>query len=288
MSITMSDVRRPIFDDGWQWKAFLALVLLVLLAAGASAAEPFIWWEAEAAIETNFPKQNPFAPGNEHEAEALSGGAWIGASNTGVIQFAEYDVAVDATGARDFYVRKFWQHGPFRWRFDDQPWRTCGADAALLDSVELRQFICANWVALGSVDLAAGKHRLRVELLDPTGGGAFDCFLLIAGDFTPRGKLKPGERWNRAPEGWFAFEPAKDAFAPSAIDLRRLNETVAGDGGFIVASGDHLVHQKTGETVRFWGINCGHDVLKLDRPSIDAFARHLAKLGVNLVRCHGS
>ena len=44
---------------------------------------------------------------------------------------------------------------------------------------------------------------------------------------------------------------AKIAFQDTAaLDLRGLNETMAGDGGFIVPKGMEFVHSKTGEAVR--------------------------------------
>jgi hypothetical protein len=87
-----------------------------------------------------------------------------------------------------------------------------------------------------------------------------------------------------AEPGWFAFAPAEDRFAASsAIDLRRLNEKQAGDGGFIGVKGGRFVHQSTGEPVRFWAVNGppGQDRAQLRRD-----ARVLAKRGVNLVRVH--
>jgi hypothetical protein len=57
---------------------------------------------------------------------------------------------------------------------------------------------------------------------------AIDAFLLTTEAFTARGKLKPGEKYNRTEEGWFPFEP-DDRIAPDALlDLRILNEPTAG------------------------------------------------------------
>jgi hypothetical protein len=39
-------------------------------------------------------------------------------------------------GEYAFWVRKFWKHGPFRWRFDSMPageWRELGPNPALAD-----------------------------------------------------------------------------------------------------------------------------------------------------------
>ena len=255
---------------------------------GAHAATPeWIWWEAEAPRSSDFPAGNPFEPQNATAAAALSGGKWIGADNLKRPLFAEYDVAVRKGGAYDFYARKFWRHGPFRWRFDDQEWRRAGPELALLDDVSLAKFVNANWVSLGAVKLAAGRHVLRVEVDAGASAVAFDCFLLIDGPFVPRGKLKPGQKYGVAPTGWFAFEPDADPFTSSPLDLRGLNERQAGEGGFIQARGDAFVHEKTGRPVRFWGVDVEDGILQQDGAALDRIARRLAKAGVNIVRLHG-
>jgi hypothetical protein len=274
----------------------LAAVGALGLGAPAAAQEAprasagWRWWEAENPRATNFPDRNPFAPPDAQGAAALSGGKWIGASDPDRTLFAEYDVSVDERASYQFYARKFWLHGPFRWRFDQQAWRSSGRDVVLLDSVGIAPFVGANWVHLGGVALTRGKHVLRIELLETKGAAAFDCFLLTTVPFVARGKLRPGEKVGVAPEGWFAFEPDYDPLAPSApaaLDLRGLNEAHAGDGGFIQARGPSFVHGKSGRPVRFWAIDAGSAVLNHDRPGLDRLARFLAKFGVNLVRFHG-
>ena len=270
-----------------RWLAVLLFSALLSGSALAQEAADWVWWEAEMPKSTNFPDRNPFAPGDEKAASALSGGKWIGASDPGKMLFLEYDVAVPKDGEYQFFARKFWLHGPFRWRFDEQPWQECGRKIALLDEVTLAKFIGANWVRLGAVTLKAGTHPLRLELLETKGAAAFDCFLLTLVPFTPRGKMKPGEKYNLAPEGWFPFEPDTDPFRGAALDLRSLNESVAGEDGAIQSRGGRFVHEKTGAPVRFWAVNTGHDILSQDPRSMERYARHLAKVGVNMVRLHG-
>ena len=252
-----------------------------------SSLPEWIWWEAEAPRSSNFPADNPFSPETAAAAAALSGRKWIGADHPATALYVEYDVTVRKRGAYDFYARKFWRHGPFRWRFDNQPWRSCGDNVALLDDVALAKFVNVNWVEVGSVDLPAGRHVLRIELDRGVNAVAFDCFLLIDGPFAARGKLKPGEKYGGAPEGWFAFEPGGDPFDATPLDLRWLNERAAGDGGYIRAKGDAFVHEKTGQPVRFWGVNVEPEILSEDGRTLDRMARRLAKLGVNIVRVHG-
>jgi len=251
----------------------------------------WVWWEAEKPSATNFPppERNPFAPLNEREAAVLSEGKWIGI--TGKYEqtpFLEYEVTVPQTADYHFFVRKFWKHGPFRWRFDDQDWQQVPFEVSLLDSEELRTFIVANWIYAGQVRLTAGKHRLRIEQTNTEGAAAYDCFLLINRLWVPKGKLKPNEKVQVAVAGWAPFDPDPDSFSPSPIDLRYLNEKFAGEKGFIAVKGDQFVHSKTGEPVRFWGVNAGPDIVRLPKPFVDYLARHLAKLGVNIVRVHGS
>lgn len=250
----------------------------------------YVWFEAENPTKTNFPPAdaNPFKPANDKEANVLSGGRWIGtSSDRSETLFAEYSVTVPTDGTYQFFARKFWKHGPYRWRFDNGVWQSVGADVSVMDGADLRQFVGANWTSGGEVSLTKGAHTLRIELAENKGAAAFDCFLLTRQPFVARGKLKPNEKYNHAPEGWFAWEPDTDTFAPSPIDLRRLNEKFAGEGGFIQVREDGFVHEKTGKPVRFWAVNVGGETVNLDKASIDYMARSLAKEGVNLVRIHG-
>ncbi|MDX1932016.1 MAG: hypothetical protein SFU56_05370 [Capsulimonadales bacterium] len=98
----------------------------------------------------------------------------------------------------------------------------------------------------------------------------------------------PGDTW--------AFEPKPDNFSPNAlIDLRSMNETTAGESGFIRVSADGDFLTGNGKPIRFWAV--GTDVGRekefrprpLGRKTAPDLARHarfLAKRGVNMVRCH--
>ncbi len=280
---------------GWMWLVALAAATVSWLLGqptlGTKRTQPvWVWWEGETPAATNFPTpdRNPFAPLNPQEARVLSQGRWIGIDGSyPQVPFLEYVVSVPRTDNYHFFVRKFWKHGPFRWRFDEQPWQEVPHEVSLLDEEELRTFIVANWIYAGQVRLAAGTHRLRVELTGKSGAAAFDCFLLINQLWIPKGSLKPNERASVSVEGWAPFDPEADPFSPSPLDLRRLNEKVAGEKGWIQVKGDRFVHSKTGEEVRFWGVNAGLDIVRLPRPFVDYLARHLAKLGINIVRVHG-
>ena len=170
------------------------------------------------------------------------------------------------------YSRKFWKHGPFRWRFDDQPWQTVTRDVKLLDAAELRPTVGVHWVRLGDVRLSRGPHRFRLELLESEGACAFDAFVLSRSEFVPRGKLKPGESYPAAPSGWVTFDPRTQVVEASELDLRYLNQAAAGEDGFVQVAGSGFVFEKTDEPVRFWGINAEYDVLSLSSSQMSQYA----------------
>ncbi|HAC63518.1 MAG TPA: hypothetical protein DCF68_08245 [Cyanothece sp. UBA12306] len=85
----------------------------------------------------------------------------------------------------------------------------------------------------------------------------------------------------------WAFEPEIDNYSNKALlDLRYLNEAVAGEKGFIKTSknGNNFV-KGDGTPIRFWAINS--DVWRKGYQELKDNARFLAKRGVNLVRWHG-
>jgi hypothetical protein len=89
----------------------------------------------------------------------------------------------------------------------------------------------------------------------------------------------------QAEDGKWAFNPPRDDFSSnSMLDLRYLNESVAGESGYVTLSkdrNDFLLGN--GKPARFWALNTSCDKANLDR-----HARFLAKRGVNLVRFHGN
>ena len=275
----------------------LALTLLAIIPLAHCNAQPratgYVWWEGESPTETNFPKQSWFSASTFPETRhLLSEGEWLSNSGErkGPEAFAKYQVTVPADGEYHFWARKFWKHGPFRWRFGQDEWRICGRDIALADDAFLKEHTGANWVSLGTVTLSRGPQTFELRLLAKEGEqltACFDCFVLSAMPFTPNGKLKPGERSGLADEGFFAFEPPPDPFTDEALlDLRSLNEQVAGEAGFVQRDGFDFT-LGNGEPVRFWAVNVGPNNIGQDRTSIDYLARKLAKLGVNMVRYHG-
>jgi hypothetical protein len=90
-----------------------------------------------------------------------------------------------------------------------------------------------------------------------------------------------------ATNGTWAFTPPRDQFSPNALlDLRYLNEKVAGQSGFVrrSADGNDFV-LGNGQPARFWSILSFHK--NEENPEWSHHARWLAKRGVNLVRLFG-
>ena len=91
--------------------------------------------------------------------------------------------------------------------------------------------------------------------------------------------VDPAQAWN--------FTPEPDRFSPQALlDLRYLNEAVAGQSGFIRRSdnGQDFV-TGAGQPIRFWAVNT--EIWKSKPSAMAEHARFLAKRGVNMVRWHG-
>jgi hypothetical protein len=81
------------------------------------------------------------------------------------------------------------------------------------------------------------------------------------------------------------FQPPRDTFSPDALlDLRGLNEKIAGEHGFVTRSKDgNDFALSDGTPVRFWAVND----FAFDK-DLAGHARFLAKRGVNMVRVHGN
>ncbi len=89
---------------------------------------------------------------------------------------------------------------------------------------------------------------------------------------------------------WWTFQyPNERPLDGGALDLRFLNEAYAGEHGFIRLSpdGEHFVHG-TGEEIRFWPSNGANNAKNFSDEELARFARFLARMGVNMVRFHGS
>src|SRR4028118_1064860 len=100
-----------------------------LLASVVPAQASWVWWEAEKPQRSDFPQKSAFDPVNAREKDVLSAGAWLtwdaqaAQAKPGVTPAAEYSIRVAKSGRYKLWVRKFGEHGLFRWRFNSQAWR---------------------------------------------------------------------------------------------------------------------------------------------------------------------
>ncbi len=94
----------------------------------------------------------------------------------------------------------------------------------------------------------------------------------------------------------WAFSPARDTFsADSLLDLRSLNEAVAGETGMVRSNAQGDLVRGDGTPLRLWAVNTGvadlsnapaRPLWQLGAPDLARHARFLAKRGVNMVRLH--
>ncbi len=88
-------------------------------------------------------------------------------------------------------------------------------------------------------------------------------------------------------QGW-VFAPEQDDFTDDALlDLGFLNESVAGENGFIRLSADGESFVNDQGPVRFLGIGGGDGTRTMSDADIRSLARFLAKKGINMIRFHG-
>ena len=95
------------------------------------------------------------------------------------------------------------------------------------------------------------------------------------------------DNFPRSEKKTWDFQPELDTYDPnSLLDLRYLNEKVAGETGFVRRSADGKDFVRgDGQPLRFWGVNS--NLWKFQPDALRDHARFLAKRGVNLVRWHG-
>lgn len=160
----------------------------------------WIWFEGEDAAEHNFVPFGAIAPSNEDEQKLLSNGAWLESGDASPEISATWTIDVPLAG-----TYAFWHRGngtEFTWAWDDGGSGECTVDGDWTDEVRFQQHVAGgivvHWIKLGDVDLAAGKHMLRVDGLPAGAVFALDCWLLTQKPFTPHGTDKPAAN---PPEG---------------------------------------------------------------------------------------
>ena len=160
-----------------------------------------------------------------------------------------------------------------------------------------------NIITIGLVMLTGAGAALEQtagsssEQVDAPGPAAFAFVDLWAREDTvveavahepwaPQGGARPAQATGARPgrSTMWSFVPARDSFRTDALlDLRGLNEPIAGQNGFIRLSDDKNGFVRgDGVPVRFWGVgySFNHD---LDLKELGHSARFLAKRGVNMI-----
>jgi hypothetical protein len=274
------------------WALGCAFIGCSLTAAGAA----WIWVEGENP-SVNRMNRHPWY--DQVKREELSGGNAISNFHKEKPGEAEYEFTAQAAGEYEFWVRANPIAAALSYQLND------GLEVSIdleRNQIEPRNIATDGkadlrfvaWVNAGRVVLEEGRNRIRFGMTSRNHHhGLLDCFVFVSGPFEPRGTLKPDQiaserrRQIEANQGWVPFDPPTDPFKESAIDLRFLNETVAGENGFIAVLGVQFVHSATGKPVRFWAVN-GPPESDSTSEDLRRTARLLAKRGVNLVRVHGA
>ncbi|MGC9450210.1 MAG: putative Ig domain-containing protein [Oceanipulchritudo sp.] len=204
-----------------------------------------------------------------------------------------YNINIPKDGDYLLYVRRSFNYALFKWRIDGGEWNYVGGDLPRFEDVPWREFFPLSWVEGGSTTTTEGAHVLEISHnpgIDFPDASAsqmnqflIDCMVLTQVPFKPVGKAKPGSKYARANEGYWPFEPSADSYVDSPIDLRYLNEDVAGQDGWVTRVGDEFF-LGNGEKVRFFGATVGTGTFS----SYSAQAQFLAKKGFNIVRWHQS
>ena len=274
---------------------FLALALLAAPIV-AAAEDPVIWIEGESATESKVARHPWY-----HEAvkkEELSGGEFISHFSKEYPGTALYEFEIPAAGERELWVRANPVASRISYQLDggtaqviDMAKRQTGNVNLAKDGKPDLRFVA--WADAGTVKLTAGKHRIEFRFdSENENHGSLDCFVFAPQSFVPSGILKPAEiaaqseKLAKENEGWVPWMPGRDRFQGALLDLRPLNEKFAGEKGGIGVRGADFIYRKTGEKVRFWGVN--GPPAELHGDDLAECARMLAKRGVNLVRLHGA
>ncbi len=275
----------------------LSVAVVVAALASAAAAQEYVWVEAESGMPKNIVTN---AGLNAVDPDELSGGAWVSSFSEKqhpVAGSVECSFSVAREGKYRFWVRATFGTG-ISYQLDGTP-------AVAVNGTKAKDeiAIAANgdpywpriaWYDLGQVELKAGKHAVTWDLggnKEPKRWAAVDCFVLTTGEFTPNLKYKPDDKVpayvTYAPGTMWDFKPEADKLDPSAVlDLRFLNEKVAGEHGFIRLSKDgNSFVRGDGRPIRFWG-GSEYAMRNLDLESLRRHAQFLAKRGVNMVRTH--
>ncbi|MBN2584091.1 MAG: beta-galactosidase [Planctomycetes bacterium] len=123
---------------------------------------PVIWIEGEAAKESTM-KRNAWL---DKEKLQLSGKRWLTAEKDGAGS-ATWEFEVTQAGAYTLWVREFTKNwaNPTRWTLDEGQPQETPRSLRPLENVTLGGGQGVAWAEYGKVELAAGKHTLKFEIV---------------------------------------------------------------------------------------------------------------------------
>jgi hypothetical protein len=270
----------------------LLACLVTALALALPAAAETVWIEGESPTRSAVTRHPHWY--DQVKRDALSGGDWISHFDEARDGRVAYDVAVKGGGTYAFWLRA----NPVKARLflavDGGREAPIDLERDIVDATNIAadgkpdlRFI--GWKKVADLDLKPGKHTLAFRFAsEAQHHGAIDALVLTTEPFVPAGTARPGAARVVDETGTWPFQPARDTFRPDALlDLRSLNEPVAGASGFVRLSVDREGFVRgDGQPLRFWAVT---DYVQRDGTPDDLkhHARFLAKRGVNLVRYHG-
>ncbi|MEZ5387940.1 MAG: hypothetical protein R3F13_20730 [Prosthecobacter sp.] len=284
-----------------------ALLVLGLAALAGECFAVSIWIEGEDASRKSV---HPHSWYNSVKTQELSGGAWLSnfAKGDGKQGEAEYSVEIPSAGSYSLWLRANPTKSKMSLKIADADWTEIDTSAGWIGRTNVAQDGARDlryiaWKNVRTVDLGEGAVRIALRMhSDEFNHGAIDALVLTTDPWTPSGITKPstspppaspppstpqvvdtdddGTTW--------AFRYGGDTLRDgSPIDLRRLNERMAGERGFITLTRDGSDFTVgDGSPARFWAAGIGTG--RMDDDELRHRARFLAKLGVNMVRFHGS
>jgi len=274
----------------------VSAALIAALISPMTLASDYIWVEGETPKAQNVTR-HPWWYDKVKKNE-LSGGDFISHWAEKVAGEVTYEFQSPAEQEYHFWVRANPTGSKISYQLDGAEWKLINMSSSQIGNINLAEddkpdvrFIA--WANIGKVKLSQGPHAIAFKMhSDNNHHGMLDCFVFTPKPFSPDGAMKPGEAVKAmvredGVKRW-AFTPQRDEFSAAALlDLRSLNEKVAGESGYVTRSkdGNDFV-LGTGKPARFWALNTG----AYEKPSIDLgrHARFLAKRGVNMVRFHGN
>jgi hypothetical protein len=313
---------------GFSYVCATFLILLVRVWGVAAANSRYVWIEAESSAEKRENSNDWYDPVDRQTS--LSGNDWWHSFDEPHMDsgYVVCTAQAPATDAYRLWIRLNLTSSGYLYAVDDQAlqelpvqqWRASDKEHEWDIHHERRIFDEAVvshdgsnrhklvWVKGPMLSLREGPHRFTFKVSpgdDGKGFAAVDCFVLAgeAFEFRPRLFYRPEQQVQVAPEidtrrAWTFPHHQRDTFAPSPLDLRRLNETVAGEHGFIRLSqdGESFV-RGDGQPIRFWsGSNYSWRIPFSDgnflvspqeKEQVAHHARWSAKRGINMVRFHG-